>query len=79
MNRQAVRPVVQMAGAGLPTKEEEVLVIVCVGPAAKRGDELERDIERFLPESEGATVIPLRPHQVRRNNPPAWCGFTRCD
>lgn len=94
MNRQAVRPVVQMAGAGLPTKEEEVLVIVCagilgwllilgitlcLGAAAKRGDELERDVERFLPESEGATVIPLRPHQVRRNNPPAWCGFTRCD
>jgi hypothetical protein len=82
-----------VAGAGLPTKEEEVLVIVCagilgwllilgitlcLGAAAKRGDDLERDGQRFRPESEGANVIPLRPHQARRN-PPAWCGFTRCD
>jgi hypothetical protein len=53
-----------MAGAGLPTKEEAVLVIacagvlgwllmlgitLCVGAAAKRGDELELDAQRYLP------------------------------
>ena len=54
-----------MAGVGLPTKEEEVLVIacagvlgwllmlgitLCLGAAAKRGDELELDAQRYLPE-----------------------------
>ena len=53
-----------MAGAGLPTEEDEVLVIACagvlgwllllsitlgLGAAAKRGDELELDAQRYLP------------------------------
>jgi hypothetical protein len=53
-----------VAGAGSPTKEEEVLVIVCagvlgwllllgvtlcLGAAAKRGDELKPDAQRYLP------------------------------
>ena len=53
-----------MAGAGLPTKEEEVLVIACagvlgwllllsitlgLGAAAQRGDELGLDAQRYLP------------------------------
>lgn len=67
-----------MAGAGLPTKEEEVLVIACasvlgwllmlgitlgLGAAAKRGDEVELDAQRYLPPYcvEDAQIIPLIP------------------
>jgi hypothetical protein len=53
-----------VAGAGSPIKEDEVLVIacagvvgwllllgvtLCLGAAAKRGDELELDAQRYLP------------------------------
>ena len=65
-----------MAGTGLPTKEEEVLVIacagvlgwllllgltLCLGAAAKRGDEIELDAQRYLPPYciDDATIIPF--------------------
>jgi hypothetical protein len=60
----------------LPTKEEEVLVIACAGvigwlvmlgitlclcAAAKRGDELELDAQRYLPPHcvDDAKIIPF--------------------
>jgi len=65
-----------MAGTGLPTKEEEMLVIacagvlgwllllsmtLCLGAAAKRGDGLELDAQRYLPPHcvDDAKVIPF--------------------
>ena len=61
---------------GSPTKEEEVLVIacagvlgwllllsvtLCLGAAAKRGDELELDAQRYLPPYcvDDAKIIPF--------------------
>jgi hypothetical protein len=65
-----------MVGTGLPTKEEKVLVIacagvlgwlillgltLCLGAAAKRGDELEVEARRYLPPYcvDGSNVIPF--------------------
>jgi hypothetical protein len=81
-----------MAGAGLPTKEEVVLVIacagvvgwllmlaitLCLGAAAKGGDEIELGAERYLPDSEGAEIIALPPREAGHNGPPAWCARRR--
>jgi hypothetical protein len=80
----------------LPTKEETVLVIACAGAlgwllmllvalllsaAAKRGDELEHNAQRDLPDAEGAKVIPLRPDLAGNDDPPGRpvdCGATSC-
>jgi hypothetical protein len=76
LNRSPAQPVEHMAGAGLPTKEEVVLVIacagvigwllmlgitLCLGAAAKRGDELELDAQRYLPPYcvDDAKIIPF--------------------
>ncbi|RDH74843.1 hypothetical protein DVS77_29710 [Mycolicibacterium moriokaense] len=53
-------------------------VAICLGAAAKRGDELELDV-RGYPSDLDAEVIPLRPHHAGRDRPPAWCARRRCD
>jgi hypothetical protein len=52
---------------------------LCLGGAAKRGDELELDAQRYLPDGESAKIIPLRPHHAGRDRPPARCGRRKCD
>jgi hypothetical protein len=54
-------------------------VTLCLGAAAKRGDELEQDAQRYLPDPHfGAKIIPFRRNQSGRDDPSASCGRRRC-
>jgi hypothetical protein len=58
-----------------------LIVTLLLSAAAKRGDELEQDAQRYLSDAEGAKIIPLRPDQAGHDDPPgrpADCGATSC-
>jgi hypothetical protein len=95
LNSPPLGLVIQMAGTGLPNGGGGpvfviacagvvgwlllITVTLCLGVAAKRGDELSDDASRYLSDSgEDAKVIPLRRHQTDADRAPAWCG-KRCD
>ena len=59
-----------IACAGIVAWLLMLTITLCLGAAAKRGDEIEGDAQRYLPNSAGgAKIIPLRPKQVGRGSP----------
>ncbi len=68
-----------IACAGIVAWLLMLTITLCLGAAAKRGDEIEGDAQRYLPNSAGgAKIIPLRPKQAGEDRPPAFCGRRRC-
>jgi len=58
-----------------------LIVTLLLSAAAKRGDQLEQDAQRYLPDAEGAKVIPLRRDQAGNDDPPGRpvdCGAISC-